>query len=358
MLERIKSNDFMEDFFAGKRIPLGMTIELTNRCNYRCIHCYGGNDRNYPDLEKKTIFEFIDELCDAGCVGIEFTGGEVLCRKDFLEIYIYTRLKGIVVSVLSNASQLTQEHIEVFKEYPLTIFSTTMYGYTKKTFETVTSLKGSYRSFMDALKLLVKNRIPTEVKAVALKENMHEILAIERFVQDELCVPFRYSDMLRAGNGGEFGILKHRLTAEEAFWFDQNDKLRVDYWSKTAQDSTIRPYNDERRKQGRKYFCHAGDQNAFISYKGMLHICEGERANGYDLSNGSFLDGWNYISDVRNCDAPKNYPCLTCADYRYCEQCAAEISTENYIFGEHPKCKLAKMRHEWCRRMANNKSDG
>jgi MoaA/NifB/PqqE/SkfB family radical SAM enzyme len=352
LLSRIKSNDFMEKFFADKRIPLGMGIELTNRCNYRCIHCYGGYDRGHPDLDKKTILRFIDELCDAGCVGIEFTGGEVLCREDFLEIYIYTRLKGIVVSVLSNASKLTQTHVDVFREYPLALFSTTMYGHTEKTFEAVTSLKGSYRSFMESLKLLTKNEIPIEVKSVALRENKHEILDIERFATKELRVPFRYSDMLRAGNDGELGVLQHRLTAKEAFWFDQNDKMRVDYWTKTAQDSTIKPHNAERRACGKKYFCRAGDQNAFISYKGILHICEGERTFGYDLINGSFSEGWDYISGVKDCDAPKEYPCLTCEDYRYCEQCAAEICVENYSFGEHPKCKLARMRHEWCDSMA------
>ena len=101
--------------------------------------------------EFKNIF---DILVDHGLLDTYFTGGEIFTRPDFEEIYLYAKKKGVLISLLSNITLLTKHHIELFKEYPVEVISTTMYGYTEEAYERVTGIKGSYKKFMDALELL------------------------------------------------------------------------------------------------------------------------------------------------------------------------------------------------------------
>ena len=63
-------------------VPLFTTIELTLKCNLRCVHCYNF-DRSVPrpkeakgnELNPAEIKKLIDELAEAGGLEISFSGG-------------------------------------------------------------------------------------------------------------------------------------------------------------------------------------------------------------------------------------------------------------------------------------------
>ena len=70
---------FNEIAFDSK-IPLCGGLELTHRCNLRCLHCYyGGYTDNlfYKEMPTKTILSLIDDITDAGCLYFLITGGEL-----------------------------------------------------------------------------------------------------------------------------------------------------------------------------------------------------------------------------------------------------------------------------------------
>jgi len=86
------STDYYRDFCdkaSVMRVPLSGSLEITHRCNLRCVHCYVGTARYSKDLQreemgKDQIFRLLDEICDAGCLHLLITGGEPLMRPDFL----------------------------------------------------------------------------------------------------------------------------------------------------------------------------------------------------------------------------------------------------------------------------------
>jgi MoaA/NifB/PqqE/SkfB family radical SAM enzyme len=86
----------IRDKVVVKRIPLSGDIELTFRCNLRCVHCYCNlplNDQEAIENELTTeeVFNILDQIAEAGCLWLLITGGEPLLRKDFLEIYTYAK---------------------------------------------------------------------------------------------------------------------------------------------------------------------------------------------------------------------------------------------------------------------------
>lgn len=71
---------------TGYEFPLGVQIELTYKCNLKCIHCY--NNSGKPPYNKEmelSDWERISrEIVTGGCLAVTFSGGEPLCAKEKL----------------------------------------------------------------------------------------------------------------------------------------------------------------------------------------------------------------------------------------------------------------------------------
>jgi len=78
------------------------------------------------------------EAVELGAFWCLITGGEPLLRKDFADIYLCLKNKGLLVSVFTNATLLNRDHIELFKKYPPRDIEVSVYGVTPETYESVT----------------------------------------------------------------------------------------------------------------------------------------------------------------------------------------------------------------------------
>jgi organic radical activating enzyme len=77
----------IEKLYWDKRYIYKMHLELTYRCNFRCVHCY--NPTHGGGRSEMTTAEWVralDQLAALGCYLITFTGGELFVRKDVVQI--------------------------------------------------------------------------------------------------------------------------------------------------------------------------------------------------------------------------------------------------------------------------------
>jgi MoaA/NifB/PqqE/SkfB family radical SAM enzyme len=56
---------------AVSRTPLSASFELTRRCNFRCVHCYLGDQKTIHqhrgrELDTETVFRRFEEMTAAG----------------------------------------------------------------------------------------------------------------------------------------------------------------------------------------------------------------------------------------------------------------------------------------------------
>ncbi len=68
----------------GRRL-FSVTWAVTNRCNYRCWHCYNAG-RSQEDLPLEVARDLVGQLQELGAVMVTLTGGEPLLRADIEEI--------------------------------------------------------------------------------------------------------------------------------------------------------------------------------------------------------------------------------------------------------------------------------
>ena len=100
-----------------------LDIELTERCNNNCIHCYinlPADDRlaQKKELTAGEIKGVLREAASLGCAAVRFTGGEPLLRDDFEELYIFSRRLGLRVIIYTNATLISRGLAELFSRLP------------------------------------------------------------------------------------------------------------------------------------------------------------------------------------------------------------------------------------------------
>jgi radical SAM protein with 4Fe4S-binding SPASM domain len=307
---------------AQQRLPLAGSIELTFRCNLRCAHCYLGDQRSGDprrnEMSTVEIKRVLDELCDAGCLWLLFTGGEPLVRADFLEIYRYARRKGFVVRFFTNGTLLTPQIADELAEYPPFLTEITLYGYTQATYERITGIPGSHARCLRGIDLLLERGLKLKLKTIAMSLNVHELPAMQEFA-DRLGIDFRYDPMVSAQLDGGKAPLSVRLSPEEIVNTELNNPKRVAEFQDISQRLGHIAINPNRL-----YSCLAGTSSFHIDPYGQLSPCMTARSQSYDLRKGSFEEGWNqFLPKVITQPRLAASQCEGCNLLAICGQCPA-----------------------------------
>ncbi len=168
---------------ASKRIPAGGSIDLTSRCNFRCVHCYVRSNDGKRELALGEVERIFDELAAAGCLWLLITGGEPLLRLDFREIYLLAKKRGFLVNLFTNASLVTEEIAAMLSEWPPFAVEVTLYGASAETYERVTGVPGSFQRCLDGINLLKHNNVRLRFKTMLLRINRHELGQMMKMAQ-------------------------------------------------------------------------------------------------------------------------------------------------------------------------------
>jgi MoaA/NifB/PqqE/SkfB family radical SAM enzyme len=220
----------LNEQIVTERIPISGSIELTFRCNLKCVHCYCNlplNDRNAIDreLETEEVYHLFDQMAEAGCLWLLMTGGEPLLRKDFLAIYEYAKKKGFITTLFTNGTLLTPEIADALVEWPPFQVGITLYGATKETYEKITGIPGSFKRCQKGIDLLLERNVPLDLKTMAMTVNQEELQTMKKYAED-LGVSFRFDPLVNPRLDGSKGPCNFRLSPEEVLRLDLNDEKR------------------------------------------------------------------------------------------------------------------------------------
>lgn len=324
-----------------RRQLFSFDLELTARCNSNCRHCYINlpvNDRHAKDKELTIgqIERIADEAVSLGALWCLITGGEPLLRKDFSEIYLSLKKKGLLVSVFTNATLITKKHIWLFKRYPPRDIEVTVYGVTQDTYERITQTPGSFKRFMRGLNLLLKNDIKIRLKTMALCSNVNELPKIASFCRKLTKDYFRFDPILHLrydlSSAQNKAIKSERLSPLEIATVEQADSERFHALQK-ACDKLINPAFAHKICD-HLFHCSAGNGNFSISYDGFFRLCPSLWHPDciYDLKKGSLAEAWHTfapaVQDMRSNRKEFLTKCHTCPIVNLCLWCPAQAHLE------------------------------
>ncbi len=166
----------IRELYKNERKIYSASLELTYRCNEKCIHCYVDDDlsQKADELVLDDYKKIIDQLSEMGCVNILLTGGEVCLKADFIEILKYAVSKELLVDVYTNGIALTDELFDEICKLPINTISFSLYGATAETHDMITKVKGSFEKTLKRMMMFKCAGKETYFKTVILEQNKHE----------------------------------------------------------------------------------------------------------------------------------------------------------------------------------------
>ncbi|MFO7753411.1 MAG: radical SAM protein, partial [Desulfobacteraceae bacterium] len=337
-----------------------LDMELTERCNNKCIHCYinqAENENRIPEKEMSTdrVKEILDQAAALGCLTVRFTGGEPLLREDFADIYLYTRRLGIKVRLCTNATRITSELAALMKRYPPgEPVEITLYGTSEESYESVSRVTGSFDAAMKGIERLEKNSVPFAVKGIRLPGRDRDMERVRAFAESHSVrerisgVSVNFNLRARRDNPEKNQLIrKLRATPEDTLKILTLDRERFIKEKKEFVSKFMRPGGTD------LFNCGCGNGGTVDAY-GNLQPCLLLRHPDtvYDLENGSIRDALeNFFPEMRKMKAenPEYLSrCARCFLHGLCEQCPAHSWMESGTL-DTPVEYLCRVVHEQAR---------
>lgn len=343
---QIGSSEFTEGLsameFAGD-LPLAGSIELTLNCNLRCKHCYirydGASDGEMTTEQVKTV---LDKLAEAGVLYLLMTGGDVLVRPDFKELYLYAKRHGFLITVYTNATLVNEELADFFVQYPPRRIEITIYGHTAETYNDVVHKPFAFDRFREGVQLLLDRKLPVFFKTMVLKSNFHEFEAIREWAEQEKQRPFRFDAIVNPRLNGDQDVLEERISPEQIV------KLQFSDPDEIARFERLRAMAESAPANNKLFKCGAGIRTFHVDPRGNMHPCMMWRTTPYSLLTGS-IDGWKkHVDQLRSAESPADTGCRSCKNRLACGNCAAVSALESGEAGRNLDyyCSINKEREK------------
>ena len=110
------TQEFLEKHFKDKPHLTSFQIELTSRCNERCVHCYIPHDLKLYDITDEMYYSTLEQLSKMGVLSVTLSDGEPMCHPHFKEFLRAAKKYDFYVNILSNLTLLDDETVQIMKE--------------------------------------------------------------------------------------------------------------------------------------------------------------------------------------------------------------------------------------------------
>jgi len=301
------------------RYPLSASIELTERCNLNCVHCFinqpaADKCARSTELDTTAWKRILDQMAEAGALFVLMTGGEPLLRKDFAEIFTHARRLGLLVTLFSNVTLLTPALADLLADLSLHSLEVSLYGATQETYEKVTGQPGSFRRCMRGIELALSRGLKISLKTVLLTLNLHEFDAMKK-ITEAFGLDFRYDSTIWPRIDGSFQNLVYQVPDETMLSFDMNDPERKQKWHETA--SSYGQYI----RTGKVFTCGAAYRSCHIDARGRMSPFMINRKPAYEILSISFKSAFEKLGEVREMKRQLHTECEHCPVSTLCTMC-------------------------------------
>ena len=164
--------------------PLSVDINITDRCNFRCLQCRGAEKSYDPkgEIDSTDMKRIIRDMADMHIPYLTISGGEPLLRYDFvLETIEYAQSHGIKVGMVTNSSLLSEDKLTSLVEAGLHRIAISLDGATKETHDGI-RMPGSFDKIMADLilcqELKKRKSFRLLINTVVLRQNFRQLAEI------------------------------------------------------------------------------------------------------------------------------------------------------------------------------------
>jgi radical SAM protein with 4Fe4S-binding SPASM domain len=317
---------------AGKALklgtPLSVHLDVTYRCNERCVHCYLDHE-DHGEMTTTEIKDLFEQLADAGVFFLTLSGGEILLRKDFFEILEYARELTFCVKLKSNAIMIREAEAQRIRSLGVESIQVSIYSHRPAVHDAITKVKGSLKRSLDAIRFLKSYGLKVIIANVLMSQNYQDYPGV-RALAAEIGVPCALDPTITPKMDGDRSVLNLNVerSALEQVFRDQSLVGNVTEFCSTSQ----KPDDDELESLP----CSAGHNSCYISPYGDVYPCVQFPLPSGNIRSRRFLDIWqnstqlNEVRSIRLRDLPS---CSKCVHGSACTRCPGLAYMEGNMRG-------------------------
>src|SRR6266576_5669382 len=134
-------------------VPIAVHIDVTYRCNERCVHCYLDHD-DHGEMTTAEIKDLLDQMAEAGVFYLTISGGEILMRRDFFQILEHARLRTFCIKLKTNGILIRKQEADRIKNLGVETVQISIYSHISEVHDAITQLPGSLKQSLEAIRRL------------------------------------------------------------------------------------------------------------------------------------------------------------------------------------------------------------
>lgn len=320
--------------------PINAQLELTDRCNIRCFHCYNYWRNQEEDLKitECTVEQYLNIVSTLNKHGVQdlvITGGEPLLRWDtLLAITRHARSCGMQVSINTNAVLMTESRALDLFAAGVKWVVVSLTG-SSETHQFITNAPMSYQGTITGITRLVTARLPVAVNMVVSRYNLNEVFSTAQIVSSLGVTSFCASPMV-PGHPDHLGVIlstdetKHML--RELMRVERELHLKIGVLSPLPRCMFSPDEDDEFIQFFGNRKCSAGVTTCSISPNGEVRPCPHADISYGNMLQEDFSTIWKAMS-IWSCPDILPEVCRSCNANVVCEggcRMAAKITGGEY----------------------------
>lgn len=250
------------------RLPT-VGIEITNKCNARCVICPNNiQTRGYGVMSNELFEKILVDLKSIGITNVTISFfGEILLDKELFTKFDLLKKHAMTANFFSNGALLNEALIDKILESPVQLIVFSADGFTKATYEAIRR-NLNYETVVANIQLLLKKRQERKQQTPRVQLNY-------------VC----------------FDQNKHEVSDFLAFWKPQVDAIEIGVGSNWGGSISLKlPFLRQLYlKMARRYACSRLFGGTVILWDGRVALCcidyDGKEIMG-DVTKESFWDVW------------------------------------------------------------------
>jgi len=310
------------------QVPLSVQLDLTYRCNERCVHCYLDHD-DHGEMTTTEIKKLLDELAAAGVFFLTMSGGEILLRKDFFEILEYARALLFSVKLKTNAVMIRERQAERIRSLGVQSVQISIYSHRPEVHDAITKVPGSLKRSLQAIRLLKAHGLNVTIADVLMLQNIQDYPGV-RALAAELGVLFTIDPTITPKMDGDRSILNLNVdrTALGRVFRDEALVGSVEEFCRPPKEA------DDDDLDGQP--CSAGHTACYVSPYGDVYPCVQFPLPSGNVRRTPFLEIWRrseQLNEVRSITLRDLPSCSKCVHGASCTRCPGLAYMEGNMRG-------------------------
>jgi len=297
-------------------IPLSVQLDLTYRCNERCIHCYLDHD-DHGEMTTAEIKGLLDQMAEAGVFYLTISGGEILMRRDFFDLLAYARARTFCVKLKTNGVLIREKEAERIRALGVEYVQLSIYSHRPEVHDAITKMPGSLAKSIQAMRLLRQHGIHVIIANVLMVQNAKDYLGVKALAK-ELGAQFIVDPTITPMMDGDRSILS--LNVDETAL---REVFRNEALVGNVEEFCAPPLGPDEEALN-ALPCSAGHTACYVSPYGDVYPCVQFPMPCGNVRHTKFADIWRHspqLHEVRGItlgDMPK---CSKCAHGATCTRC-------------------------------------